>query len=452
MPPKVYSLEEYNNIYKVLYTFSNMYKNNVKYYINKYENGSVNQVNQIVAETENSTRGLKNTEDIYIFKIQKDKYICISNFATFIYNVNNNAIFDLNSICKDHYNLKGDVYLNFFDPKRLLLYINPMLQIPRGMTSSNTYQVLPMSIKEVLQEFKYYYKAIIDSEPTYSLCDYNLYIYDLTQLAYKKKFNKKLLLPFSYFGVNDNKNIECAYLMVNIDKEKIIFPKKENIIDMFRNRFLLKNGTFIKNEYYKKYYDTPDQDILLSLAEVNKKFLDYIKNTNLVRKDDKPYLSPLSLTKLITPHLYGKSMVGAIIGSGNNILNSIVFNEDIFNIVLILTNKQDSRVFYNDINSLFSYNLYGDIKYVNDVCLLAPHFNPWLQKENIDTQSYYMNNHIIKYKSHIHPEIRPFTNVSQNIKNQIIDGELFIFNNRKTINMLEELPEHSVVDIKGISL
>ena len=62
-----------------------------------------------------------------------------------------------------------------------------------------------------------------------------------------------MIIPFSFINIKDFDfdKMEAAYILFNLNNNKIIFPKYEDIINMYKNLFMLDSSNFIKNKRHE---------------------------------------------------------------------------------------------------------------------------------------------------------------------------------------------------------
>lgn len=197
---------------------------------------------------------------INIVQLNNDKILLYNEYLSFIVDTQTKKMIDLNEITQRHYNLKNKVHLNYAEMniplntfKSNFLFHNSMYSLDRDREtnmksieslrqkiSENTFtedrkskidffdKLLSINIEDILENLSEKYQL-----------NFNVYLMHYIPNFYKD-ISKHPYLPLSHFDIIDinKEEIECAYIFLDVDNNKIKFPKYNNILSMFKTKLL----------------------------------------------------------------------------------------------------------------------------------------------------------------------------------------------------------------------
>lgn len=213
-------------------------------------------------------------EDIKIIELQNDKFLIINNIFAYLYNNKTKEFRDVNKIVKNRYNLQSNCYLQVDEKLLQNIYKEYIINCDYA-----TGEILPTLEKLDISKYNII-KEILKISDIKSKADNNfIYWYSLTDIH--QYLTKLPYIPLSHFNIINatNENIEGALIFVDINNDKLIFPKYENIINMFKNKLAFNSSNFIKNREYLKHYkldETQENNYKEKLGNI-KKLLEYFE-------------------------------------------------------------------------------------------------------------------------------------------------------------------------------
>ena len=294
-----------------------------------------------------------------LIELQNNRYLFISNFYTCIYDADTHKTLDLNQAVKEKYDLKSDVYLSTTNNILSILNSNSDERVINKFNSDDKDNYLASTHNCAKDTYTsgYFLNYLLDTRKKIheqnkkdtwedyltfltdryggTKKDYNSMNTFLNKLPEEIKIEvyklqdkpdlKDTYIPFSFFNIIDDNSFECAYILIDVDQGKIIFPNKENIIDLFKNQLLIDDSQIVKSNYIDETFDFKNhkgskfrRDILMDLQDktdvkemmqlTTKKIFSNHKDIHNIKNADKfAYTNPLYYTHFITPVIYGKT-------------------------------------------------------------------------------------------------------------------------------------------------
>ena len=374
-------------------------------------------------------------EEFTLIELNNNKYLFISNFFTCIYDADTHKTLDLNQLVKEKYELESDVYLNTNHQQLENSFIESISYAYSYFTNSNNiptcysyldkfaetkYHIYSETIKNNLDDYISYLDKIDSDRILFSkgkkassylerhnLLETNfnknhnnfkqlyinsLYISNYFNILQKYKktspLSRHVFIPLTFFNITGNDTFECAYIFIDPENNKIILPKKNDIINLFKNQLLTEdspilNSDYIENTYIlKRHKQEVKTDKESQIKEIKNILTAPIKNLISTYNEEKKeygekfnFTTPLYCSKLLAPKIY--NMYDFIKQkniylkynpeyNNNNNIYSIVFNDK------VIEPYSQPTAGNNVLNTIFMIDTYNRFQYKDKLYINVP--------------------------------------------------------------------------------